>query len=95
MIKIVWEPEWNRAGAYDLDDLVGICTVTKPGDYWVITHTGVDKKYGGRGIAADLVKEVIEQARLAGVKIMPLCSYAEREFEKHPEYGDVLLDAKK
>ena len=92
MINIVWEPEWNRAGAYDLDLLVGECSVSKPGEYWVIHHTGVDEKYGGKGIAADLVKEVVEQARRAGMKIMPLCSYAAREFVKHPEYRDVLLD---
>ena len=93
MIKIVWEPEWNRAGAYDLDEPVGECSVSKPGEYWVIHHTGVDERYGGKGIAAELVKEVVEQARLAGVKIMPLCSYAEREFSKHPEYADVLFEA--
>ena len=53
-------------------------------------HTGVRDDYGGRGIAGRLVAAVVDAARAAGTQVLPLCSYAKREFEKHPEYADVL-----
>ena len=47
-------------------------------------------EYGGRGIAKSLVKEVIEQARKRNVKIVPVCSYAQKMMTSSDEYKDVL-----
>ena len=57
---------------------------------WTITHTEVDPAYGGQGIAGRLVAAVVEAARAEDMKIVPVCSYAVRQFEKHAEYRDVL-----
>lgn len=90
MIRIEFEAENNRAAAYDEGREIGFCTFSTAEDLWIITHTVVDKSYGGQGIAARLVAEVVSQARSSGRKIRPLCSYAVREFERKPEYRDVL-----
>ena len=55
-----------------------------------ITHTGVPEAIGGRGIAGDLVRAAFEHARSEGLKVRPLCSYAEAWSQRHPEYADVL-----
>ena len=41
-----------------------------------ITHTEVDKKHSGRGIATELVKTAVEYARHKNLKVKPLCSLA-------------------
>ena len=47
-------------------------------------------EYNGRGIAKRLVECIIEAARERGVKIIPLCPYAQRMMIGKDEYKDVL-----
>lgn len=91
MIKIVYEPDQNRSAAYDGEKNIGESTYSKSETIWIIDHTTVDEKYGGQGIAGQLVAEMVEQARKHQVKIMPLCPFAKKEFLRKPEYADVLL----
>ncbi len=55
-----------------------------------IDHTGVPPQFGGRGIAAQLVKAAIDDARAQGFRIVPLCSYVAAQFRRHPDWADVL-----
>ena len=89
-INIVFEPERSRSAAYIDGKEAGECEFTAEGNIWSITHTGVDPAYGGRGIAKMLVLKVIEEARKQQVKIIPVCSYAQRMMEGKGEYSDVL-----
>lgn len=57
---------------------------------WKLTSTYVDSSQRGKGIAEKLVAEAVNQARLQGKKIEPICSYAIKQFEVKPEYADVL-----
>jgi predicted GNAT family acetyltransferase len=55
----------------------------------VATHTVVPEEIGGRGIAALLVEQMIEDARTHGFKIAPQCSYVARKFEDNPDWADL------
>jgi predicted GNAT family acetyltransferase len=55
-----------------------------------LTHTGVPEAIGGRGIAGDLVRTAFEFARAEGMKVRPMCSYAEAWSRRHPDYADLL-----
>ena len=57
-----------------------------------LTHTGVPDAIGGRGVAGDLVRAAFEHARANGLRVRPLCSYAEAWSRRHPDYADVLAD---
>ncbi|WP_242107921.1 GNAT family N-acetyltransferase [Luteimonas aquatica] len=59
------------------------------GGVMAIIHTIVPDAIGGRGIAAALVREALEYARGAGLKVSPHCSYAVAYLKKHPEYADL------
>ena len=56
-----------------------------------ITHTGVPKAVGGRGIAADLSRAALDTARANGWRVRPLCSYVATYIDRHPEYRDLLM----
>ncbi|MHA6296863.1 GNAT family N-acetyltransferase [Devosia sp. CAU 1758] len=56
----------------------------------VIDHTGVPPAYEGRGIALQLVKASIADARAEGFKITPVCPYVVAQFRRHPEWRDLL-----
>ena len=55
-----------------------------------IVHTGVPAAVGGRGVAADLTRAALDDARSRGLKVLPLCSYAAAWLRRHPEYQDLL-----
>lgn len=90
MIEIIYEPQKNRAAAYDGNKNIGESTYAKSGSLWTINHTFVESNYGGQGIAAQLIAKLVSEARANGAKIIPVCSFAKREFEKKEEYSDVL-----
>ena len=56
----------------------------------VVDHTIVPQEIGGRGIAAQLVQALVDDARAQGFTIVPQCSYVAAQFRRHPEWADLL-----
>jgi uncharacterized protein len=56
----------------------------------IIDHTGVPDALRGKGAGQALVRQAVEDARAAGMKIIPLCPFAKAQIDKHPEWQDVL-----
>ncbi|HAQ34454.1 MAG: N-acetyltransferase [Maricaulis sp.] len=59
-------------------------------DRWIADHTGVPRAYEGRGIASQLTRALVAEARTSGVKIVPLCPYIAAWFRKHPGESDLI-----
>jgi hypothetical protein len=53
-------------------------------------HTGTAPNMRGMGVAAALVERLVADARAEGFRIVPRCSYVRAQFEKHPEWSDLL-----
>lgn len=53
------------------------------------THTLVPPAIGGRGVAAELVKAMVADAREQGFKIVPACSYVDAMFRRHKDWADL------
>ena len=51
-----------------------------------ITHTGVPRAIGGRGVAARLVRAALLHARNERLRVDPQCSYADAWMRRHPEF---------
>lgn len=68
-------------------------TMSPAGSFKIIDHTWVDDSLRGQGVAAKLVKRVVDDAREKGYKVLPLCPFAKGEFDKKTEYHDVLKNA--
>jgi predicted GNAT family acetyltransferase len=56
-----------------------------------IMHTEVPKAYEGKGIAATMVKHVLEYAKKEDLKILVYCPYTAMYIERHPEYKDLVV----
>ena len=52
-------------------------------------HTFVPASHRGKGVAEELVKALIEDARSQGFKIAPDCSYVERYFDRHKDLAEL------
>ena len=56
----------------------------------IIDHTEVNEGNNGKGFGKKMVTKAVEFAREKGIKIVPLCPFAKKVFDKTPEYSDVL-----
>lgn len=90
VIKIVFDEPNNQSLAFINEVNVGECQFEIKDNKWYIVHTGVRPEYGGRGIAKNLVKCIITEARNRGIKIVPICSYAQKMMINNEEYKDIL-----
>jgi len=56
----------------------------------IIDHTEVPDALRGRGVGQALVARAVADARAEGYRILPLCPFARSQFDRHPEWRDVL-----
>lgn len=56
----------------------------------IIVHTVVEKAYEGKGYGKMLVEKAVSDARAGKYAIVPVCKFARKYFDTHPEAGDVL-----
>ena len=70
---------------------VATLTFSKAGATMIILdNTEVPDAFRGQGVGVSLVTRAVEDARAAGLKIIPLCPFAAAQFKRHLEWADVL-----
>ena len=55
-----------------------------------IDFVGVPQALGGRGLGTRLVGALVEHARAHALTLVPVCSFARAQLDRHPEWHDVL-----
>ena len=55
-----------------------------------IVHTYSDPRFRGSGVASMLVQHVFDQARSAGLRIVPSCPYIPVWVSRHPADADLI-----
>ncbi|MGE7766705.1 GNAT family N-acetyltransferase [Peribacillus sp. NPDC096540] len=66
-------------------------TFYKSGDNEItVDHTVVSDKLRGQKVGNSLVEKVIEFAREEKLKIVPVCTFVQKQFAKNVDYEDVL-----
>ena len=73
-----------------MDGHLSVCGYELAEGRMVFTHTVVPPELRGRGIAEKLVRAALADARAAGRKVVPQCSYVAKFIERHREYQDLL-----
>jgi predicted GNAT family acetyltransferase len=56
----------------------------------IIDHTEVDPSLGGQGIGRKMLGALVDWARSADTKVIPLCPFAKAGFDKDASIRDVL-----
>ena len=56
----------------------------------IIDHTEVNEALKGKNAGKQMVMQAVEFAREKGIKIIPLCPFANSVFKKNVEIQDVL-----
>ncbi len=77
--------EWHAGNASP-----AVLTYTQAGSHVIFDHTFVPDELRGRGLAAELVRAALNEARQRRWKIVPRCSYVASFIERHPAYADLV-----
>lgn len=59
----------------------------------VFTHTFVPPELRGRGLAEQLVRRALDDARHENLLVVPACSYVAAFIQRHSEYQPLLAPA--
>jgi len=57
-----------------------------------VTHSEVDRRFRGQGLANELARRTLDQLRERGVKVVPMCPFFARYVGEHHEYDDIIVD---
>lgn len=79
----------SHTGSLEWAPQTGLPRESVAKDVRVATHTIVPDAIGGRGIAAQLVERLVQDARKKGFKIVPQCSYVAAKFDQNPDWADL------
>ncbi len=90
--QIIHKVDDSRFETY-VDGFTGYVEYNLYSDGLDLTHTIVPKQIGGRGVAADLVKYVLDYAIENNLKIIPTCSYVKIYIDRHRDKYGALEDA--
>ena len=72
-------------------DGVGELTFSRMSPTKIIAdHTSVDESLRGLGVARALVERLVADARAEDFRIMPLCPFVKAQYQRHPEWSDVM-----
>lgn len=74
-------------------ELAGIETYRIYNDTITFIHTEVFDAFSGRGLASHLIKHVLDDARVRGLRVVPRCPLVAAYIERHPEYQDLVDSA--
>ncbi len=55
-------------------------------------HTGVSDSFRGTGAGAALVSRLVDDARVEGFMIVPLCPFVSAQLARHPEWADAFTE---
>jgi predicted GNAT family acetyltransferase len=78
-----------------IDGVEAEMTYSRAGDgLIIIDHTEIPVALRGRKVGERLVRQAIDDARREKVAIVPLCPFAKAQFDRHPEWRDVLRQSK-
>jgi predicted GNAT family acetyltransferase len=86
---------WREDGGHGRFSLVvegaeADMTYAMRGQIMVIDHTFTPPALRGHGLASRLMRAAADHARANGLKISPLCSYADAWMRRHKEEHDLL-----
>jgi uncharacterized protein len=74
-----------------VDDQVVFADYRRQPGRLVITYVEAPEALRGTGAAGQLMQGVMQEVRLEGIKVLPLCPYARAWIQRHPEFKDLAL----
>jgi predicted GNAT family acetyltransferase len=83
-------PEQHRYEIRVSDELAGYVQYRRRPGLLALIHTEIESRFEGQGLGSKLIAGTLDEARAAGVWVLPFCPFGNSYIEGHPEYADLV-----
>lgn len=80
-------PALNRFEIYENDEIAGFAEYVDHGRQRIFHHTEIGPKFGGKGLASNLIRTALTETSNAGLRIVPVCPFVQKFIDKHDEFA--------
>lgn len=84
------EQQGRFEGVTSDGDVAGYADYHLSGGTVIFPHTVTHRQYREQGVAAQVVRAALDDAREQGLKVVPSCWYVAGFIQEHPEYADLM-----
>lgn len=64
-------------------------------DLIALDHTQVDERFEGLGVGSALAVTILDEARAAGLAVLPYCPFMNEYIQRHPQYADLVPESQR
>jgi uncharacterized protein len=79
----------------EVDGQLAVLTYRREGNTMVYLHTAVPSALSGRGIADQLARTALEEARDHQYAVVPQCPFVAAYIRRHPAYMDLVEESQR
>jgi predicted GNAT family acetyltransferase len=90
-VEISDNPEEQRYEARTAGELAGFAQYLRGPGVIAFVHTQVEPSFEGRGIGGSLVRTALDEARSAGLRVLPACPFFAAWIDRHPDYQELVF----
>lgn len=90
LIEITDHPDAHRYEAWSDGTRVGLLDYRLDGDRIALTHAETFPRYRGNGIAGQVVRRALDDARARSLLVLPFCPFVRDLIADEPEYLDLV-----
>lgn len=83
-------PDRSRFEVHVGGELAGFVNYRLRGQVINLIHTEVDARFQGTGLAGELAKASLDDARKRHLAVVPTCPYIRSWIDRHPGYADLV-----
>ena len=89
-VRVEDNEERSRYEAFVGDRRAGYSNYRRRRDLIALDHTQVDDRFEGQGVGSSLARRALEDAREAGLAVLPFCPFMNDYIVRHPEFADLI-----
>ncbi|MEV2238176.1 GNAT family N-acetyltransferase [Micromonospora sp. NPDC049891] len=93
-VKDVPEANQYEARLEGESKVAGVAQYIRTTELIAFVHTEVSPEYEGRGVGAALARAGLDEARAAGLLVLPTCPFFAGWIARHPEYQDLVYQSR-
>jgi predicted GNAT family acetyltransferase len=88
--RVVDVPDRSRFEIRVGDELAGFAEYRRRPGLIAFVHTLIDPRFEGQGLASELVRTALAQARSENVAVLPFCPFVRGYIADHRDYLDLV-----
>jgi predicted GNAT family acetyltransferase len=64
-------------------------------DLIALDHTQIEERFEGRGVGSQLAQRALNDARDAGLAVLPFCQFMNDYIRRHPQFTDLVPESQR